>query len=96
MKTQRFLTIIEHGPESFGAFSPDIQGCVAFSTSREEVRSLYELAAESHLRELARASEPLPQPLTEGIPGLEIGVLTVAITLEWTTVEFPVPAAAEA
>ncbi len=96
MKTQRFLTVIDHGPDSFGAFSPDIQGCIAFSTSREEVSLLYQLAAEAHLRELSSAGEPLPEPLTEGIPGLQIGAQTGAITLEWTTVQLPVPVAADA
>jgi predicted RNase H-like HicB family nuclease len=94
--TQSFLTVIEHGPESFGAFSPDIQGCIAFSTSRTEVSLLYKLAVEGHLRELAKAGEPLPISQTEGFPGIAIGVQTGAITLEWTTVEVPLRVGAEA
>ncbi len=91
MSHQTFLTVIEQGPESFGAFSPDIPGCIAFTVIREELPTLFKLAVEAHLRELAEASEPLPIPETIGIPGLTIGVPSAAITLEWTTVDLPVP-----
>lgn len=92
MPQQKFLTVIEAGPESFGAFAPDIQGCIAFSKSREEVCQLFKVAAEAHLRELAHEGKPLPASEMEGIPGIEIGVPTGAITLEWTTVELPLAA----
>ena len=87
--TQTFLTVIEAGPESFGAFAPDIQGCIAFSISREEVTELFKLAAESHLRELAKADETLPVPQINVLPGMTIGVASGTITLEWTTVTLP-------
>jgi hypothetical protein len=84
-----FLTVIEAGPESFGAFAPDIQGCIAFSIAKDEVKLLYRLAAEAHLRELVRMGEVLPSAETMEIPGLQIGVPSGAITLEWTSVELP-------
>jgi predicted RNase H-like HicB family nuclease len=89
LTTQTFLTVIESGPESFGAFAPDIQGCIAFSVSREEVMQLFKSAAEAHLIVLAEADEILPTPDTTEIPGLSIGIPTGAITLEWTTVTLP-------
>lgn len=89
MSTQKFLTIIETGPSSFGAFAPDIPGCIAFSTSRDETSALFRLAAEAHLQELADGHEMIPVPVTTEIPGLAIGVQSGAITLEWTTVQFP-------
>jgi predicted RNase H-like HicB family nuclease len=87
-----FLTVIETGPESFGAFAPDIQGCAAFSISKDEVKLLFKAAAEAHLRELFKAGEQMPNAETTEIPGLTIGVPSGAITLEWTPVEFPVAA----
>ena len=84
-----FLTVIETGPLSFGAFAPDIQGCAAFSVSKDEVKSLFKVAADAHLRELAKCGEPLPTAETTEIPGLTIAVPSGAITLEWTTVELP-------
>jgi predicted RNase H-like HicB family nuclease len=84
-----FLTVIETGPVSFGAFAPDIQGCAAFSVSEDEVKLLFKAAADAHLRELLRAGEQLPAAETTEIPGLTIGVPSGAITLEWTVVETP-------
>jgi predicted RNase H-like HicB family nuclease len=87
-----FLTIIETGPVSFGAFAPDIQGCAAFSISRANVKSLFKAAAEAHLRELAKCSEELPASETTEIRGLTVGVPSGAITLEWIAIELPVDA----
>jgi predicted RNase H-like HicB family nuclease len=83
------LTVIEAGPASFGAFAPDIQGCIAFSVSRDEVKLLFKLASEAHLREMAKAGKPLPTAETTEMPGLTVGVPSGAITLEWTEVELP-------
>jgi predicted RNase H-like HicB family nuclease len=90
LRTQNFLTVVESGPKSFGAFAPDIQGCIAFSESRDEVVELFKLAAESHLRELAEGNEVLPTAETKEIPGLIVGVQSGAVTLEWIEVAMPV------
>jgi predicted RNase H-like HicB family nuclease len=87
-----FLTVIEAGPVSFGAFAPDIQGCAAFSVSKDEVKLLFKVAAEAHIRELAKCGENLPAAETTEIPGLTVGVPSGAITLEWTAVQLPVVA----
>ena len=92
MSSQMFLTVIEAGPVSFGAFAPDIQGCAAFSVSKDEVKLLFKVAAEAHIRELAKCGENLPAAETTEIPGLTVGVPSGAITLEWTAVELPVDA----
>jgi predicted RNase H-like HicB family nuclease len=87
-----FLTVIETGPVSFGAFAPDIQGCAAFSVSKDEVKLLFKAAADAHLRELSKAGEEMPTAETTEIPSLTIGVPSGAITLEWTAVDLPVVA----
>jgi hypothetical protein len=87
-----FLTVIETGPVSFGAFAPDIQGCAAISVSKDQVKLLFKVAADAHLRELAKAGEQMPIAETTEIPGLTIGVPSGAITLEWTAVELPADA----
>ena len=86
------MTVIETGPVSFGAFAPDIQGCAAFSVSKDEVKLLFRVAVDAHLRELLKAGEQMPIAETTEIPGLTIGVPSGAITLEWTTVELPAAA----
>lgn len=92
MNKQIFLTVIETGPVSFGAFAPDIQGCAAFSVSKDEVKLLFKAAAEAHLRELLKSGEQMSIAETMEIPGLTIGIPSGAITLEWTDVELPVAA----
>lgn len=44
----RYLVIIEEGPTSFGAYVPDVPGCIAAGESREEVLQLIEEAVEFH------------------------------------------------
>ena len=90
MSSQMFLTVIEAGPVSFGAFAPDIQGCAAFSVSKDEVKLLFKVAAEAHIRELAKCGENLPAAETTEIPGLTVGVPSGAITLEWTAVQLQI------
>jgi len=53
---------------------------------------LFTLAAESHMRELVDAGEPLPIPETTGFPPLEVGVQSGTITLEWATIDMPIAA----
>jgi len=89
LSCQLFLTVIEIGSASFGAFAPDIQGCAAFSVSKDEVKLLFKVAAAAHLWELLKAGEQMPIAETTEIPGLTIGVPSGAITLEWTPVELP-------
>ena len=36
----QYLVVIEQGPSSFGAYVPDLPGCIAAGESREEVASL--------------------------------------------------------
>jgi hypothetical protein len=86
---QEFLVVYEHGKRNYRGFPSDIPGC--FSTSRVEVKLLFKVAAEAHLRELAICGDKFPAAETTEIPGLTAGVPSGAITLEWTDVEFPQP-----
>jgi hypothetical protein len=36
----QYLVVIERGPSSYGAYVPDLPGCVAVGESREEVEGL--------------------------------------------------------
>ena len=36
----RYLIVIEKGPSSFGAYVPDLPGCVAAGDTADEVRRL--------------------------------------------------------
>jgi predicted RNase H-like HicB family nuclease len=58
----RYLVIIEKGPRSFGAYAPDLPGCIAAAETREEVLRLIREAIEFHLEGLKDEGVSLPQP----------------------------------
>lgn len=45
----RYMVVIEQSPESFGAYVPDLPGCVAAVETKEEVLELIQEAIEFHL-----------------------------------------------
>jgi predicted RNase H-like HicB family nuclease len=62
----RYLVIVEEGPSSFGAYVPDLPGCVAAGETRDEALILIRDAIELHLDGLKRAGEPIPRPSSTG------------------------------
>lgn len=58
----RYAVVIERGPTSFGAYVPDLPGCVAVGESREEACQLIQEAIEFHIEGLREAGEPVPPP----------------------------------
>ena len=58
----RSTVVIEEGPTSFGAYVPDLPGCVAAAASREEVVKLIREAVEFHLEGLREDGQPIPTP----------------------------------
>lgn len=58
----RYAVIIEEGENSFGAYVPDLPGCVAVGETREEVLKLIEEAIDFHLESLREDGEPIPKP----------------------------------
>jgi len=61
----RILVIIEKGEHSYGAYSPDVPGCVAVGDTREEVEQLMKEALQAHLQMMREDNLPLPQSQTE-------------------------------
>jgi len=61
----RILVIIEKGEHSYGAYSPNVPGCVAVGDTREEVEQLMKEALQEHLQMMREDNLPLPQSQTE-------------------------------
>ena len=57
-----YIIILEQGPTSFGAYAPDLPGCVTVGETREEVLELMREAIEFHLEGLRSSSEDVPLP----------------------------------
>ncbi len=58
----RYLVILEEGPSSFGAYVPDLPGCVAVGDTREEVLTLIQEAIEFHLEGMKEEGLSIPRP----------------------------------
>ena len=58
----QYLVVIEQGPSSFGAYVPDLPGCVAVGESRTEVTQLIHEAIQFHLEGMKEDGLPIPQP----------------------------------
>ena len=57
----RYLVIIEKARENYSAFSPDVPGCIATGTTREEAEQEFHLALQMHLDGLREDGLPMPQ-----------------------------------
>ena len=58
----KYLVIIEKGESSYGAYVPDLPGCVAVAETEEEVLNMIHDAIEFHLDGLREDGEPIPAP----------------------------------
>ena len=62
MIDMRYAVIVEEGESSFGAYVPDLPGCVAVAETRNEVLRLIEEAIEFHVDGLRQDGQPIPEP----------------------------------
>ena len=62
----QYLVVIEQGPSSFGAYVPDLPGCIAAGESREEVSTLIQEAIELHIESLKAQGNQVPSPHSSG------------------------------
>jgi len=58
----RYMVVIEQGPSSFGAYVPDLPGCIAAAETEQEVLKLIQETIEFHLEGIREEGMPLPQP----------------------------------
>lgn len=58
----RYAIVIEQGDTSYGAYVPDLPGCVAAAETREEVVKLIHEAIEQHIQVLREEGMPVPEP----------------------------------
>ena len=63
----KYVAIIEQGPTSFGAYLPDLPGCVAVGDTREEAMALIADAVNYHLELMAEHGEDIPEPTSVAI-----------------------------
>ncbi|MGQ0542915.1 MAG: type II toxin-antitoxin system HicB family antitoxin [Blastocatellia bacterium] len=60
----RYMVVIEKGETSYGAYVPDLPGCVAVGETEEEVKQLIQEAIEFHLEDLNASGTTIPPALS--------------------------------
>jgi predicted RNase H-like HicB family nuclease len=57
-----YLVVVEKGKSSYGAWVPDLPGCVAAGSTRREVRKLIREGIALHIQALREAGDVVPEP----------------------------------
>jgi predicted RNase H-like HicB family nuclease len=65
MNDMKYLVVVEKSESGFGAYVPDLPGCVAAAESHDEVVRLIREAMEFHIEELRESGEPVPVPSSQ-------------------------------
>ena len=60
----RFLIIIEKGDQNYGAYVPDLPGCIATGKTVEEVKANMREAIKMHLEGMMEDQESIPPSQT--------------------------------
>ncbi len=58
----RYMVVLEQGPTSYGAYVPDLPGCVAVGETQHEAVQLIQEAIEFHLEGLKEEGLLIPLP----------------------------------
>lgn len=58
----QYVIIIEKGNTGYGAYVPDLPGCVAVAKTKDEVTKLIKEAMEFHIEGLREDGLPIPEP----------------------------------
>lgn len=58
----RYTVVIEEGNEGFGAYVPDLPGCVAVAGTRAEVVQMIHEAIEFHIEGMREEGMAVPAP----------------------------------
>ena len=61
----KYLVIFEKGENSYGAYVPDLPGCVAVGESLREVKNSIREAVKMHLEKMRNDGDEIPEPSSE-------------------------------
>ncbi len=62
-----YAVVIEHEGDAWGAYVPDLPGCVATGTDREEVERRIREAIPAHVALMRESGEDVPEPVADGV-----------------------------
>ena len=67
----KYVVVFEKGPTSYGAYVPDLPGCVAVGDTLKEVERLIQEAIEFHIEGMREDGDPIPEP-TSTVKEIEV------------------------
>ncbi len=67
-----YVVVIEQEGDAWGAYAPDLPGCVAVGSSREDVEHLMNDAIVLHIESLRAHGEAVPPPTTTGSTTVQV------------------------
>jgi predicted RNase H-like HicB family nuclease len=62
---EKYTVVIEKGETSFGAYVPDLPGCIAVASTKPEVEKLIAEAITLHIESLRDHGNPVPEASSE-------------------------------
>ena len=60
-----YLVILERGERNWGAYAPDILGCISTGKNKEQTQRNFTEALQGHLDWMQRDGDPIPAPQAE-------------------------------
>ena len=61
----KYMVVVEKGEEGYGAYVPDLPGCIAAGETESEVRELIQETIVFHIEGLIEDGEVVPEPSFE-------------------------------
>jgi predicted RNase H-like HicB family nuclease len=58
----QYMVVLEKGATSYGAFVPDLPGCIAVGETRDEALTLIREAVQFHLEDMQQEGFSIPAP----------------------------------
>lgn len=68
-----YLIVVERGDSNYGAWAPDLPGCVAVGDTIEECEREMRDAVQFHLEGLRAEGEPVPKPAAVAASVVDVG-----------------------
>ncbi len=63
----KYLVVIEQSETGYGAYVPDLPGCIAASETREEETTLIQESIEFHIEGVIEDGQQIPLPQSAGM-----------------------------
>ena len=67
MNTVKYAVILERSDTGYGAYAPDLPGCVAIGGTREETLGLMREAMELHLESMIEDGDEIPDLISSAV-----------------------------